>query len=154
MPRHQPSVVPFGLLDPRPFQKLAYATNDSTVVLYLLAHEIGMFSEDLLQKKKKKSILIVVDALEMWAHPNPETLSSLSFIPLLNFAERLLGLGQEERRKEYGENYVALDKIPTWRNHHSRGKAAARSSGLKSRSSKASSDFQTAGKVDKWWKNV
>ncbi|XP_027021707.1 ADP-ribose glycohydrolase MACROD2 isoform X4 [Tachysurus fulvidraco] len=34
--------------------------------------------------------------------------------------ERLLGLGQEERRKEYGDNYVALDKIPTWRHHHSR----------------------------------
>ncbi|MCI4376781.1 hypothetical protein PGIGA_G00192440, partial [Pangasianodon gigas] len=34
--------------------------------------------------------------------------------------DRLLGLGQEERRKEYGDNYVALDKIPTWRHHHSR----------------------------------
>ncbi|XP_058235533.1 ADP-ribose glycohydrolase MACROD2 isoform X2 [Hemibagrus wyckioides] len=34
--------------------------------------------------------------------------------------ERLLSLGQEERRKEYGDNYVALDKIPTWRHHHSR----------------------------------
>ncbi|GAA6074172.1 ADP-ribose glycohydrolase MACROD2 isoform X1 [Tachysurus ichikawai] len=34
--------------------------------------------------------------------------------------ERLLGLGQEEKRKEYGDNYVALDKIPTWRHHHSR----------------------------------
>ncbi|XP_076831513.1 ADP-ribose glycohydrolase MACROD2 isoform X2 [Brachyhypopomus gauderio] len=28
--------------------------------------------------------------------------------------ERLLSLGQEERRKEY-VNYVALDKIPSWR---------------------------------------
>ncbi|XP_034158797.2 ADP-ribose glycohydrolase MACROD2 isoform X4 [Pangasianodon hypophthalmus] len=34
--------------------------------------------------------------------------------------DRLLGLGQEERRKEYGDNYMALDKIPTWRHHHSR----------------------------------
>ncbi|KAK3573329.1 hypothetical protein QTP86_022711 [Hemibagrus guttatus] len=34
--------------------------------------------------------------------------------------ERLLSHGQEERRKEYGDNYVALDKIPTWRYHHSR----------------------------------
>ncbi|XP_035387303.1 ADP-ribose glycohydrolase MACROD2 isoform X2 [Electrophorus electricus] len=31
--------------------------------------------------------------------------------------ERLLSLGQEERRKEYGSNYLALDKIPTWRQH-------------------------------------
>ncbi|XP_017318954.1 ADP-ribose glycohydrolase MACROD2 isoform X2 [Ictalurus punctatus] len=34
--------------------------------------------------------------------------------------DRLLSLGPEERRKEYGDNYVALDKIPTWRHHHSR----------------------------------
>ncbi|XP_046731022.1 ADP-ribose glycohydrolase MACROD2 isoform X3 [Silurus meridionalis] len=32
--------------------------------------------------------------------------------------ERLLSLGQEERRKEYGDNYVALDNIFTWRHHH------------------------------------
>ncbi|XP_060781464.1 ADP-ribose glycohydrolase MACROD2 [Neoarius graeffei] len=35
--------------------------------------------------------------------------------------DRLLSLGQEERRQEYGDNYMALDKIPTWRHHHSRG---------------------------------
>ncbi|KAM9476363.1 ADP-ribose glycohydrolase MACROD2 isoform 2-T2 [Clarias gariepinus] len=32
--------------------------------------------------------------------------------------ERLLGLGQEERRKDYGDNYLPLDKILTWRQHH------------------------------------
>ncbi|XP_066536187.1 ADP-ribose glycohydrolase MACROD2 isoform X2 [Hoplias malabaricus] len=31
--------------------------------------------------------------------------------------ERLLSLGQEERRKEYRGNYVTLDKIATWRRH-------------------------------------
>ncbi|KAG7462861.1 hypothetical protein MATL_G00189240 [Megalops atlanticus] len=35
---------------------------------------------------------------------------------------RLLGLGLEERRKEYSV-YVPLDKIPTWRKHEkSKGK--------------------------------
>ncbi|KAF5901422.1 O-acetyl-ADP-ribose deacetylase MACROD2-like, partial [Clarias magur] len=34
--------------------------------------------------------------------------------------ERLLGLGQEERRKDYGDNYLPLDKIRTWRQHHCR----------------------------------
>ncbi|KAI5611626.1 O-acetyl-ADP-ribose deacetylase MACROD2 isoform X1 [Silurus asotus] len=38
--------------------------------------------------------------------------------------ERLLSLGQEERRKEYGDNYVALDNIFTWRHHH-RGRSAS-----------------------------
>ncbi|KAL6487909.1 hypothetical protein SRHO_G00036640 [Serrasalmus rhombeus] len=31
--------------------------------------------------------------------------------------ERLLSLGLEERRKEYGGNYVTLEKIATWRRH-------------------------------------
>ncbi|RXM95483.1 O-acetyl-ADP-ribose deacetylase MACROD2 [Acipenser ruthenus] len=29
--------------------------------------------------------------------------------------ERLLALGLEERRKEYGERYVPLEEIPTWK---------------------------------------
>ncbi|RXN00995.1 O-acetyl-ADP-ribose deacetylase MACROD2, partial [Acipenser ruthenus] len=29
--------------------------------------------------------------------------------------ERLLALGLEERRKEYGEKYVPLEKIPSWK---------------------------------------
>ncbi|KAL7889371.1 hypothetical protein AOLI_G00016290 [Acnodon oligacanthus] len=36
--------------------------------------------------------------------------------------ERLLSLGLEERRKEYGGNYVTLEKIATWRRH---GKSTA-----------------------------
>lgn len=66
----------------------------------------------------------------MWMHQKPcfclavLYLFTYLFIHLFIFcADRLLSLGQEERRKEYGENYVPLDKIPTWRHYHSRGKA-------------------------------
>lgn len=36
-----------------------------------------------------------------------------------SFAERLLSLGLEDRRKDYRGNHVLLDKIPTWANHDS-----------------------------------
>ncbi|KAI5108511.1 O-acetyl-ADP-ribose deacetylase MACROD2 isoform X1 [Silurus meridionalis] len=57
------------------------------------------------------------------ARARARALLASTFVSLLPYlsevsSERLLSLGQEERRKEYGDNYVALDNIFTWRHHH------------------------------------
>lgn len=43
----------------------------------------------------------------------------MPFKMVVTFTERLLRLGQDERRKEYRrQDFVALEKIPTWRQEH------------------------------------